>query len=158
MRNPMLILAAGLAALTAPSLAQAKNVTADPGVVAAALQKGGYRTEITKDSVGDPLILSSTSGYNFGIYFYGCDNGKACKTVQFSSSFDPDTTPGLTELNQYARENRWGRVYLDEDNDPVIEMDIDLEDGGMSEELFIDNLEYFELVMSSFAKWVFKDD
>lgn len=157
MRNPILILA-GLAALTAPSLAQAKNVIAEPGAIAAALQKGGYRTEISKDSTGDPLILSSTSGYNFGIIFYGCENGKKCKTVQFSSSFSPDTAPTHAALNEYTRENRWGRVYLDGDNDAIIEMDVDLEDGGMSEELFIDNLEYFELVLSNFAKWVFKDD
>jgi hypothetical protein len=41
-------------------------------------------------------------------------------------------------MNLYAARTRWGLSYLDHEGAPTIEMDLDLENGGLSEELFID--------------------
>ena len=57
-------------------------------------------------------------------------------------------------MNEYASINRFGRVYLDSDGDPVVEMDIDLEAGGMSEALFADNIAYWDAIMTNFSSWV----
>lgn len=145
------------AALWAGQPVYAQNVTADQERVAKVMQEAGYRAEIIRE--GDQARVSSAaSGYNFEVYFFGCDDeGDNCKTVQFYSAFAPEKKPSLKAMNDYAAKNRWGRIYLDDDGDPCIEMDIDLEDGGMSADLFKDNLEYWEAVLAAYAKFVLDD-
>lgn len=149
-----LVLAAALA--HAPSVAQ--NVTADPDRIASILQKEGYQAKrVSADK--EPRIETAMAGYNTSIYFFGCDdNGRACKTVQFYAGFNPKQSPTLQAMNDYARENRFGRIYLDKEGDPIIEMDVDLEVGGMSEALFIDNLAYWESILGRFGSFVFKNN
>lgn len=159
MRHSILIaaVAASVAGLAVP--AAAANVIADVDQVAAAMKRGGYTVEI-KDTK-DGRFIRSTRGkenYEFSVFFYGCDANttRNCKSVQLYAGFSPKTKPTLEVLNAYASENRWGRIYRDKEGDPVVEMDIDLEKGGMSEALFLDNLEYFEAVMDRFGEYVFK--
>lgn len=140
-------------AMSVPALA--KNVEADYDQVQAALQEAGYRAKIEGEGA-DRSIASGTSGYSFYVYSHGCDDaGKGCKTIRLYASFAPDKKPTLIQMNDYAADMRWGRIFLDKEGDPVIEMDVDLEDGGMSQELFVDNVEYWEAVMNAFAAWVF---
>lgn len=146
------LIAAALAtpALAAPALA--RNVTADPELIAEVMQKAGYRTEVIGKQGEERYIRSGVGGHTFGVIMFGCDDtGEACKTIQLYAGFATDDPPSLELMNAYAAQKRWGRVYLDDEDDPVIEMDIDLEDGGVSEELFLDNLEYWEVVINQFA-------
>jgi len=148
------ILAISIAALGA-SPAFAQQVTAkDPQSVARALQAAGYQAELQKDSEGDPMILSASSGSKFGVFFYNCTNNANCATVQFHAGFDtdPSKAPSLERINAWNRSQRFGRAYLDNEGDPAIEMDIDLDDGGMSQALFIDNLEFWVSVLAQFEK------
>ena len=159
MRNGIPILVAGLMALAAPSQAMAKNVVADPQIISKVMQDAGYRAEIAKLGNGEPYIQSASGGYPFRLFFYGCDDDfENCLTVQLFAGFRTDESPTLEEMNAYSRDNRWARVYIDAEDDPVIEMDIDLEDGGMSPELFTDNLEYWEYVMGQFAEFAISQD
>ena len=57
-------------------------------------------------------------------------------------------------MNQWNAENRFGRGYLTDEGSARIEMDVDLDDGGLSRELFIDNLEFWVLVMSRFEDYI----
>lgn len=160
MRHGYLFVSAAAAVLgMLPSTASAK-VVADPRSIAAVMQKEGYRAEISTDDVGDPKIESSTGGYKFAVLFYGCKDGKNCKTVQFYGGFtlkDGDTVE-LEKLNNWNKARRFGRVYRDDVGDPVIEMDVDLEAGGMSDELFADNLAYWDSILGAFADYVFDRD
>lgn len=150
---------AGIAvALNSAAPLAAQNVTADVDRIAAILQQEGYQAKRLGDP-GEPRIETSMGGYAAAVYFYGCDaKGKGCKSVQFYSGFNPKTSPTLDAMNEYGRANRFGRVYLDKDGDPVIEMDIDLEAGGMPQALFVDNLAYWNSILGRFAKFVFKDE
>ena len=135
--------------------ANAENVTADVDRITAILQSEGYQAKRAGETAA-PRIETAMSGYSATVVFYGCDDkGQACKSVQFYAGFNPKTSPTLQAMNDYAKDNRFGRIYLDEDNDPVIEMDVDLEAGGMSEELFIDNLAYWTTILDRFADFVF---
>lgn len=151
---PLAAAALALSAFASPAVAA--NVVADSQQIAALLKDKGYKAEIKTDGAGDPYIRTASGGYNFSIFFYGCDKGTQCKSVQFYAAFTPATKPTLQEMNEYAGQNRWGRVYLDKDGDPVIEMDVDLEQGGMSEALFVDNFQYFEAVANKFSEFAFK--
>ncbi|MBX7526898.1 YbjN domain-containing protein [Qipengyuania vesicularis] len=138
--------------------AAAENVTADLDLIAKVLQEEGMQAKIEGDE-GKKYILSGLSGYTFQILPYGCnDAGADCKWVQFRAAFTPEKKPSLKDINQFAAENFFGRFYIDHEEDPIIEMDIDLEVGGMSRELFIDNIAYWDSIMVKYADFVFSND
>ena len=128
----------------------------NPEGIAALLQSEGYAAKIEKTADGEPVIRSKSSGSNFAVYFYNCKDGKDCATVQFSAGYDTSTDkqPSLAKINEWNRDKRFGNAYLDEENDPIIEMDVDLDDGGMSRALFVDNFEFWTSVMAEFEKHI----
>lgn len=135
--------------------AQAQTVRAqDPGSLVRALQKDGYAAKLGTDKVGDPMITSGVSGTAFQIFFYNCTSHKACATVTFHSGYDLKTNIGLEKINEWNRGKRFGRAYLDKENDPILEMDVDLDDGGVSHALFIDNIQFWASVLDDFEKFI----
>jgi hypothetical protein len=139
---------------TAP--AQAQNVTAArPESVAEVIRGKGFEVEITKDSGGDPMINAEKEGTKFVVLFYGCTDGKNCATVGFYAGWS-GTSAGMEKVNDWNRTQRFGRAYIDKEDDPCIEMDVDLDDGGMSRLLFEDNVEFWMTVMSQYSKFIFE--
>lgn len=136
-------------------IAQAETVSAaDPASVAKVLQANGYRAELTKDDSGDPMIRSASSGTNFLILFYGCTDNRNCATVQFYAGYTDPGNASLAALNEWNARNRFGRAYLSDKGAARLEMDVDLDDGGMSAALFEDNLEFWVAIMSTFEKHI----
>jgi len=145
---------AGLAFLWAAP-AEAQMVKAqDPQSLVRALQGAGYAAKLGTDKVGDPMITSGVNGTTFQIFFYNCTDHKACATVQFHSGYDLQTSPSLDQINEWNRGQRFGRAYLDKENDPILEMDVDLDDGGVAPLLFIDNIEFWASILSNFEKHI----
>jgi Putative bacterial sensory transduction regulator len=143
-----------MAALALGGAAQAQMVRAsDPQSVVAALQSGGYKAELGKDSTGDPRIRSAASGSNFVVTFYGCKDNRDCKTVTFYAGWT-GTNTSLNQINEWNKVKRFSRAYIDKDGDPVMEFDIDLDDGGMSQPLFIDNVQFWEVAIAAFKKHI----
>jgi hypothetical protein len=152
------LLGAFAASMMTVAPAEARNVTADIAQINELMKRDGYTVEVKTEGGESHLTASrGKDSYSFEVFFYGCDEKtmKNCKSVQFGCGFTPKTKPTLAAMNDYARDNRWGRIYLDKEGDPIIEMDVDLEKGGMSEALFLDNLEYFEAVVDRFGEFVF---
>lgn len=151
---------AGLAALAAfaatlvATPAMATVTAADPALVARAMVKMGYRAELGKDESGDPYITSASSGSTFLVFFFGCKKGVNCTTVQFFAGFDKPSNASLAAMNQWNRDNRFGRGYLADNGSARLEMDLDLDDGGMSDLLFADNVEFWVAIMAKFEKYV----
>lgn len=132
--------------------ATAQNVDATkPETVVAALRDAGYRAVLTKDNTGDPLVKSGAAGVDFSVYFYNCTDNKACKTVQFHAGF---VKKGVTldTINKWNATHRFARGYLDDEKDPRIEMDVDLDDGGLSGALFKANLATWDSLLGEFQK------
>lgn len=150
--HPIVIALAALATSLAAVPAQAGTIVADTQQVSTVLKEVGWTAEISAAN-GKPYIKSATTkGYTFLMFFAGCTSGSTgCKTVQLYAGFSPKQKPTMQQINDHAKNNRWGRCYIDKDGDPVIEMDIDLEQGGMSEALFKDNLEYWDAAVNMFA-------
>lgn len=157
--NPLRVMWALLIAVLAIGFsapAHAQNVTAaNPESVASVIRGKGYTVEVSKDSDGDPLIKAEGNGVNFIVLFYGCTNGKACQTISFYAGWT-DSEANEQKLNEWNRDQRFGRAYIDKDGDPCIEMDVDLDDGGMSKILFEDNVEFWMTVMSQYSKFIFE--
>lgn len=126
----------------------------DPASIVAAMQKAGFSAKLEKDKEGDPMITSGYSGKTFQVYFYNCTKNKDCATVQFNSGWDLEKTPTLDNINEWNRTQRFGRAYLDKEQDPILQMDLDLDDGGISQLLFEDNLEFWSSIMGAFEKHI----
>jgi len=138
--------------LTAPAIA-ADVQAQDPASVVSAMQEAGYRAQLTTDDVGDPLIRSSSGGTDFLVLFYNCTDNTDCRTIQFYVGFSEPNSATIQSMNTWNKDNRFGRAYYD-DGIARLEMDLDLDDGGVSRALFEDNLEYWALVMSKFEDYV----
>ncbi|MDO8410091.1 MAG: YbjN domain-containing protein [Phenylobacterium sp.] len=132
-----LMIAAGLALSLGATQAQARPLPAG-GVTAQevieVLQAKGYRAQEDEDGIGDPMIRSATDGVNYNIYFYGCE-GARCTSIQFTVAFGMNEPMTLDRINAWNREMRFSRAYLDDEMDPVLEMDVDLERGATTEQL-----------------------
>jgi len=131
--------------------AQAQMVKAqEPESVVHALQQAGYAAKLGADDTGDPMISSGVDGSQFKVFFYNCTDHEQCATVQFHIGFDLKENIGLARINEWNRTQRFGRAYLDAENDPILQMDVDLDDGGLSMALFTDNLEFWSSVVGKF--------
>jgi hypothetical protein len=146
---------AGALALAAASPAAAASVQAEnPQSIVKALQDAGYQAQLGTDSAGDPMVTSAVSGTQFRILFYNCTANKNCKTVNFLRGWDLDKAMQLDAINKFNAENRFVRAYLDKEGDPMLAMDVDLDDGGMSDALFIDNVEFWATLLGSFERHI----
>lgn len=155
--NKMKFRLMALAALTGfwASPAGAQMVRAqDPQTLVKALQDAGYQAKLGTDKIGDPMITSSVSGTTFHIFFYNCTANKDCATVAFQAGYDLKATPGLARINEWNRTKRFGRAYLDKEEDPILAMDVDLDDGGLSPPLFTDNVEFWVSALADFEKFI----
>lgn len=135
------------AGIAQPAMAQ---VTAkDPASIESAMKAAGYPVTMSKDKGGDPIIKSQAEGLSFGIAFYGCKENANCTNVSLFTAFAAAKKPTWQQINEWNRQRRFGRVYTDEEGDPVIQLEVDLDDGGMSPALFVDNIEWFTVAAIS---------
>ena len=61
----------------------------------------------------------------------------------------------IGDMNEWNKAHRFSRAYIDKDGDPCIEGDLDLDSGGMSRALFLDNLETWGSLVGSFKAKVY---
>ena len=153
MKMISLAVAAALAAQAVPASAQMVRAQ-DPQTLVKALQDAGYSAKLGTDRVGDPMITSGVSGTTFQIYFYNCTQNKDCATVQFHSGYDLRNPVDLPKINEWNRTKRFARAFLDKENDPILEMDVDLDDGGLSPALFIDDIEFWASLLGDFERHI----
>jgi len=140
-----------LAAAAAPATAQMVRPQ-DPQTLVQALQQGGYAAQLAVDDTGDPMIRGMVGGTRYQLLFYNCTDHKECATIQFHVGYHLKTPVTLAALNEWNRSQRFGSAYLDKENDPILEMDVDLDDGGVSQLLFIDNVEFWTSAVQRFEK------
>lgn len=142
-----------LAVAALPAAAQ-QVVAKDPQTIVKALQDQGFTAKLGTDSQGDPMITSAYSGSTFHIYFYNCADNKDCATVQFHSSYDFDEALPLEKFNEWNSRKRFTRAFLDPEKDPVIQMDVDLDKGGVSGPLFLEYLGTWVNLLAEFEKHI----
>lgn len=134
---------------------QAQTVVAtNPGTIIQALQSAGYRAVLGRDEQGNPKIDTTAGGTNFVVYFFDCTNGRDCRAIQFHSSYET-TAPALETVNRWNRDYRYARAFVTADNNPALELDINLDaGGGMSRRLFLDNLDLYVSLLPQFERLI----
>jgi hypothetical protein len=147
---------AGLAlALSIAAPAGAQLVTAkDPQSVIRALQAEGYKAKLDKDDEGDPKIISSASGSEFFVNFYGCEKNRNCTSIHFASGYDPDSGkgPALAAINAWNKDKRYSKAWLDDDGDYWLELDLYTGAAGISTDVFTKHLNIWTTQMGEFEK------
>lgn len=151
----MILLLAAAAAAATPTTAKPVS-TYDPETIASFLRAEGYNARIGTDGEGDPMIESAGAGAKFQIYLYNCENHSKCQDMQFSSGFDYDDGKGppLAKINEWNRDWRFARAFLDNEQDPILQMDVIFTNGEMSAEMFRENLQMWTAQLGAFQKFV----
>lgn len=109
--------------ITMAQAATAQSVTAGfPDTIVSALDDLGHAPEMATDDYGDPMINAEVEGIYYSILFYGCDEGKNCKDIQFRATFTPDDKTTTREvLHDFSRDWFVGKTYFGSEDKAVIE-------------------------------------
>ncbi len=121
--------------------------------VAKWLQDSGYKAEIQTSRDGSQNVYSASDGTGFHVYMYDCHNGPRCASIQFSVGFDTKGAWNAAKMNAWNSDNRWVRAYVDDTNDPWVEMDVDLYPGGTWENLN-DEFAVWRDMLGRFTKYI----
>jgi len=114
------------------------------------IARGYGSAELTTDNEGDPKITGRMEGISYRIYFYGCSNGRNCDSIQFTTGWVSDNV-SLYDINEWNRVKRFGRVYLDHEDDPMVEMNVNL-DKGVSRGNLDDTFGWWKTAITSFKE------
>jgi hypothetical protein len=98
---------------------------------------------------GNPGISGMIGDADYYIYFVNCDPAPDCEDINFYAGFY-DFQPTLESINEWNRDRRFGKAYLDQDGDAVVELDINLEYGVTADNLDA-SFQVWALVLSEFA-------
>lgn len=151
------ILAAGLMSILAMGFGQAASAqmvdATDPFSVMQLIQIDGYQARLETDSTGDPKISGRLGKANWNMYFYGCEDNRDCLSVSLSSGFNLADGLSFESANEFNNKWRWANVELDADNDPFLQMDINLA-YGVSEENFRDSFDTWRIVLEQFVIFI----
>jgi Putative bacterial sensory transduction regulator len=96
--------------------AKAKPNGISAGAVRSILMAQGKTARIDVDGGGDPRIYLKIDGYDYDIFFYGCEPGtkedRICASYQFFIGFIvPDAFP-LSKINNWNKARRYARAYV----------------------------------------------
>ena len=150
-----LLFVAGTAVAVPAAAQNVPMVTAtNPDSVLEAIRSKGYEANFSEvASGGDPVIQIEADGNKFVLLFYNCTRGKECKTIQYFTGYT-DPVVSFERINEWNKTHRFGRAYIDHEGDPVVEMDVDLDHGGLSRTLFLDNLDTWIAIVGAFGEFV----
>jgi len=140
---------------TTPAAAQTMIDATEPDAILNVLRGYGSGT-LEADADGDPMIRGRIEGTSYTLQFYGCESGKACRSVQFTAAWVNPGNVTLDSVNDWNRTRRFGKAYLDTENDPVLEMNVNL-DFGVSQRNFDDTADYWRLALELFRTDVLKN-
>jgi hypothetical protein len=127
-----------------------------PETVVKALLDEGYRAKLDKDKTGEPMISSQASGYDFDIYFYGCEKAINCSSLQFQTTFSAefDNTPAYS--NAWNAKKRFIQASVE---DQKLSLAYDLTTiGGLNAENFADVVDWWSMMLGEFSVFVKEQD
>ena len=133
---------------TAQTLVDATNLDS---ILAIAKDYG--TAELETDSTGDPMVSGTIGPTQYAVFFYGCTDGADCTTIQFMSSYVNPGAVDATAINSWNAEKRFGKAFLDDEGDPVIEMNVNLW-SGVSENNLNDTFDWWRVVIESFEEYI----
>lgn len=148
-------LAAAMAVAATPAHAELVNAQ-NPAAIKAIVESQGWPATLVQKDGEDPYIESSRNDLKFLVLFLNCTDNKRCKTLQYYMGFNDAKDIPLTRFNQWNKDKRFARAYKDDEGDPVLEMDVDLDFAGIPRENVGETLNTWASLMDSFREYVFE--
>lgn len=132
-----------------------KFIVATPDAIGEVLKYNGFdfKSQTYQDKT---VLVVDIDGITTVIHFYG--KGPEFSSIQLYSGFVRDKDSSVSTMNEWNSEYRFTRAYIDDEGDPVLEMDINFAFGGISERQLEDNLLLWELSVQQFRKFVYNDN
>lgn len=125
----------------------------DPQTIVAALQAAGYKAVLHKSkNTGNPVIDSAAAGYDFNIFFYECQENKACGSLQFSSNFGDDGTNTAELANLWNKTKRFSQMSLDDDKSLNFSYDVTTI-GGLNQKNFADVIDWWATMLGELGRF-----
>lgn len=146
--------AIGIAALFSSGALAGEITATDPAQIMKAMQEYGFTVSMEKDSDGDPKIVAQISRTKFRVYFFGCTNNIDCGSLHFRAGYDMDGVMSALKVNEWNREKRFTKAYIDEEGDPFMEMDVNLDYDGVGAQNFEDTLDWWRLLVEDFEDFI----
>lgn len=142
------------AMITTATIAAAEITADNAGAVMKAMQNFGLVATMGADSDGDPKISSRVSDTKFSVYFYGCDNNVNCSSIMIKAGYDLNSGMSALKINEWNREKRFAKAYIDDEGDPILEMDVNLDLDGVGDKNFEDTLDWWRLTVEDFEEFI----
>ncbi|MFA6115124.1 MAG: YbjN domain-containing protein [Sphingomonas sp.] len=124
-----------------------------PPVVVTALKDAGYKAELKKNDKGEPYILSSASGSDFTIEFYGCTGQVDCGSYQFSSWYKAEPIFTIALANEWNVTKRFLKVAVDKEGNLNEYMDFTAT-GKTTQANFADIVDWYQVMDAELAKFI----
>lgn len=140
--------------ITTASFASAEITATNANVVMKAMQDFGLVATMGTDNEGDPKISSRVSDTKFSVYFYGCQENNNCTSIMIKAGYDLNTGISALKINEWNREKRFAKAYIDDEGDPFLEMDINLDYDGVGNKNFEDTLDWWRLLVEDFEEFI----
>jgi len=154
-RRAALALAATAAVAAAPAHAELVNAK-NPATIKAIVESQGWPATLVAKPGEDPYIESNRNGLKFLVIFMNCNDAhKECKTLQYYMGFTDAKGLSLDRLNEWNKTKRFARAYRDDESDPVLEMDVDVDFAGIPRENLGETLNTWASLMDSFREFIF---
>jgi hypothetical protein len=146
------LLLVALATFLAPARAQSLVKPTDIDTIIELARGFGSATIEKGDTT---YVKGRIEGTVYAIFFYDCDTeGADCKSIQFYASWE-DAGVEADAINGWNRDRRFAKAYLDGENDPVLEMDVNLRHGVPRANLE-DTIDWWRISLEKFKSDVLK--
>jgi hypothetical protein len=159
MRLVLGILASFFAAIGVAGPGSAQGCSSDmvcaerPQSIADALKAQGYQAQLgVNEKTGNPTVKSAASGYNFTIYFFGCEGGRNCTSLTFATIFEDDGTNTPALANKWNRDNRFSQMAANEDGSMAFTYDVTTV-GGLNQKNFADVVDWWQTMLGLVNKF-----
>jgi hypothetical protein len=159
MRLVLGILASFLAAIGASGAGLAQGCSADmvcaerPQSIVDALQAQGYQAQLGRnEKTGNPTVKSAASGYNYTIYFFGCESGRNCTSLTFATIFENDGTNTPQLANAWNKDNRFSQMAVNDDGSLAFTYDVTTV-GGLNRKNFADVVDWWQTMLGLVNKF-----
>lgn len=121
----------------------------NPDGIVSSLQAQGFKAVLGKsDATGNPKISSAAAGYNYTIFFYGCDKaGAGCTSLSFAVTFDDDGTNSADLANEWNKDKRFTTMAFDPaDKSLTVSYDVTTI-GGLNQVNFADVVDWWQTML-----------
>ncbi len=138
-------------ALSAPAQAQLGGIVTGNDVDRIAELASAYGTaERRFDDIEDgPWIRAEMDEVIYTISFLNCTDGQQCTSAQFRAWWTSEGAHTIEAMNQWNRDRRFSKAYLDANDNATIEFDVNLA-GGVTAVNFDDTLQWWQAVLNEF--------